>query len=317
MTNKKLSIIILSYAIDEEVYQMNCRAIDSLFKSEPWLLRDEGMNGLKDEGIELEVLLMESNREARYTYDKRVKVMMPEEKFGFHRFFNIGLDNTSGEFVAFCNNDIVFKPGWWSAIMRVKEQHPKFMCFSPVDSSYPMMAEEIATGKDYTIGWENKRHFAAWCFIWERKVFDTIGRFDETFDFYSADDDELQTLRYYAIPNALVTGSEVKHLSQVVTKKVGISKYAVTDKEKYPLSEYEIKRGLSWLWDDVRFYVAHRRFENKWGNEWMRKRVNRFIDKHRWMNVRWITKVLYNKRVNQLLARLTGIADSNPIVFNK
>ena len=163
----RLSVIILSYAIDEEVYQMNVCAIESLYASQKW--RED----------ELEVLLMESNKESKYTYDRRVRVMIPEEKFGFHRFFNIGLDNTSGEFVAFCNNDIVFMPGWWSAIMEEKRKHPKFMCFSPADSSYPMMAEEIAKDKDYIIGWENKRHFAAWCFVWERKIFDTIGRFDD------------------------------------------------------------------------------------------------------------------------------------------
>lgn len=293
---------------------MNCRAIESLFASEPWAA-DSGEWRDESRETELEVLLIESNREARYTYDKRVKVMMPDEKFGFHRFFNIGLDNTSGEFVAFCNNDIVFTPGWWSAIMKVKEQHPKFMCFSPVDSSYPRMAEEIAKSKDYIIGWENKRHFAAWCFLWERKVFKTIGRFDETFDFYSADDDELQTLHYYAIPNVLVTGSEVKHLSQVVTKKVGINKYAVTDKEKYPLSEYEINRGLTWLWDDVRFYVAYQREKNKWGNHHMRQRVHRFLERHPMLNIRPITKMLYNRKVNLILAKITGIADPNPVHF--
>lgn len=301
----KLSVIILSYALDDEVYQMNTRCLDSLLASEQWV---EG---------ELDVLLMESNRNAAYQYDPRVRVLMPEEKFGFHRFFNIGLEYTSGEYVAFCNNDIVFMPDWWTAIMRVKEQHPKYMCFSPMDSSYPMMAEEIATGKEYTIGWENKRHFAAWCFVWERKVFRTIGLFDEVFDFYSADDDELQTLRYYAIPNVLVTNSEVKHLSQVVTKKVGINKYVVTDKEKYPLSDYELKRGWVWLWDDVRFYLAFRREDAKWGNSWMRKRVNHFLERYTWLNVRPITKLLYNRRINLFLARMFGIADPNPVHFKE
>lgn len=306
MTNKKLSIIILSYALDDEVYQMNVRAIESLFASENW--RDG----------ELEVVLMESNRETKYTYDSRVRVMMPEEKFGFHRFFNIGLDNTSGEFIAFCNNDIVFMPGWWSAIMEVKRKHPKFMCFSPLDSSYPMMTPEaMPRNKEYYIGWENKRHFAAWCFVWERKVFDMIGRFDEIFDFYSADDDELQTLRYYAIPNVLVTGSEVKHLSQVVTNKVGVEKYKVTDKEKYPLSEYEIKRGYAWLWDDVRYYLAYQRMLKKWGNKWTRQRVNRLLEKHSWLNVRPIAKLLYSKKVNLLMARFMGIHDPKPVVFNE
>lgn len=301
----KISVIILSYAIDEEVYRMNCRAVESLFASENWA---DG---------ELEVLLIESNREVSYTYDPRVRIIVPEEKFGFHRFFNIGLEQTSGEFVAFCNNDIVFQKGWWSAIMKVKKEHLRFMCFSPVDSSYPMMAEEIAIGREYTIGWENKRHFAAWCFVWERKVFKTIGLFDETFDFYSADDDELQTLHYWAIPNVLVTDSEVKHLSQVVTKKEGINKYAVTDKERYPLSEYEIKRGWTWLWSDVRFYLAHRRMISKWGNKWMVKRVDNLLLRHPWLNIRPVTRILYSRRVNLFLAKITGISDPNPVQFSE
>lgn len=292
----KLSVIILSFALDDEVYQMNTRCLDSLFTSEQWT---DG---------ELEVLLIESNRDAIYQYDARVRIMIPEEKFGFHRFFNIGLDNTAGEFIAFCNNDIVFQPNWWTAIKRIKEQHPKFMCFSPLDRSYPMMTEEeMPSTKDYYIGWENKRHFAAWCFVWERKLLDIIGKFDEVFDFYSADDDELMTLRKYAIPNVLVTDSEVKHLSQVVTIKAGVSKYRVTDKKCFPLSEKEISRGLSWLWDDVRFYNAYRRMETKWGNERMIRRIHRFLDVFPIFRKRWITKMLYNKSVVTTLAKLTGI----------
>ena len=243
-----VSVIILSYAIDNEIYEMNCRCIESLMASESW----------KNE--ELEILLIESNKLSTFTYPQNVHVLIPDETFNFHRFLNIGLTKTTGDFIAFCNNDIIFQKGWWTAIKRVKEQHPKFMCFSPLDRSYPMMTEEeMPSTKDYCIGWENKRHFAAWCFVWERKVFDIIGMFDETFDFYSADDDELMTLRKYAISNVLVTDSEVKHLSQVVTIKDGINKYQVTDKKRYPLSEKEILRGLTWLWDDVRFYNAYRR----------------------------------------------------------
>lgn len=300
-----LSVIILSYAIDNDIYEMNCRCIDSLLKSEQW---NDG---------ELEILLLESNKKVVSSYPNEVRVLIPKEKFNFHRFLNIGLAETTGNFIAFCNNDIIFQPNWWTAIKRVKERHSKFMCFSPLDRSYPMMLEEIATRKEYVIGWENKRHFAAWCFVWERKVFDIIGKFDETFDFYSADDDELMTLRKYAIPNVLVTASEVKHLSQVVTIKEGVSKYKVTDKDKYPLSDKEISRGLIWLWDDVRFYLAHRRFEEKYGNEWMRKRIVRLLDKHIYLNISIVTKLLFNKRVNLLLAKMTGIQDPNPVFFKE
>ena len=292
----KLSIIILSYAIDNEIYEMNCRCLSSLFESEQWKTG------------ELEVLLIESNKQSVYQYDERVRVLIPDEKFNFHRFLNIGIDNTSGQFIAFCNNDIVFQPKWWTAIKQVKKAHSKFMCFSPLDRSYPMMTEEqMPSTKDYYIGWENKRHFAAWCFVWERKVFDIVGRFDEVFDFYSADDDELMTLRKYAIPNVLVTKSEVKHISQVVTIKDGVSKYKITDKEKYPLSNKEIARGWSWLWDDVRFYNAHRRMENKWGNERMRKRIHRLLDAYPIFRKRRITKIMYNKSIVNMLTKLTGI----------
>ena len=291
-----ISIIILSYAIDNEIYQMNCRCIDSLLSSEQW----------KDG--ELDILLIESNKKVSYRYPDIVRVLVPDEQFNFHRFFNIGIENTKGEYLAFCNNDIVFETNWWSAIMKVKQTNTKFMCFSPLDRSYPMMSEDVMpSSKEYYIGWENKKHFAAWCFVWERKVFDIVGKFDETFDFYSADDDELMTLRKYAIPNVLVTASEVKHISQVVTKKDGINKYKVVDIEKYPLSEKEIKRGLTWLWDDVRFYVAWRRMENKYGNERMLRRLNRVFEKHPILFRPFITKFCYSKIIVNILTKLTGI----------
>lgn len=292
----KLSVIILSYAIDNDVYEMNCRCLDSLRASEEW----------KDG--ELEIVLMESNKENPYAYGSDVKVVVPDEAFNFHRFLNIGVDKSDGEFVALCNNDIVFEKDWFSAIQNVKKDHPKFMCFSPLDRSYPLMGEDtLPLSKDYYIGWENKKHFAAWCFVWERKVFDIVGRLDETFDFYSADDDELMTLRKYAISNVVVTGSEVKHLSQVVTKKMGESKWRVTDKEKYPLSEKELKRGLAWLWDDVRFYVAYRRMEAKWGNERMIRRLNRMFEHFPFLFKRPLTKVFYCKKIVNCMAKLTGI----------
>lgn len=295
----KLSIIILSYALDDEVYQMNTRCLDSLFASEQWT---DG---------ELEVLLMESNRNATYQYDARVRIMIPEENFGFHRFFNIGLDNTKGEFIAFCNNDIVFQPNWWTAIRRIKEQHPKFMCFSPLDRSYPMMTEEeMPSTKDYYIGWENKRHFAAWCFVWERKVFDIIGPFDEMYDFYSADGDELLTLRKYAIPNVLVTHSEVKHLSQVVTKKMDEQSSPIIPQEvrdQYPLTDEEIKRGWVWLWEDIRFYEAYQKDKKKWGHWRVVKRVNRLFDEHPWLHIRPLSMLLYNRHVNVFLSKLFRI----------
>lgn len=296
----------MSYAIDDEVYQMNRHVLESLLASEPW------------QNDAIDIVLMESNKQSAYRYDDifagyekqaQFRVEVPKEKFNFHRFFNIGLSQTSGEYVAFCNNDIVFEKGWFSEILKVKSLHPKFMCFSPIDPSYPMMAS-LSKDRDYHIGWENKKHFAAWCFVWERKVFDIIGTFDETFDFYSADDDELQTLRYHAISNVVVPSSIVYHKSQIVTKKVDESKSPIIPqevREQYPLTKEELRRGYAWLWEDIRFYKAYQRFKNKWGNDRMLKRIHRLLEKYPSLNKSCITHVLYNKSINLFLAKLTGI----------
>ncbi len=299
ISGMSLSVIILSYTLDDDIYQVNRRCIESLLDSELW---DNG---------QLEILLIESYKQNPYSYDEKVKVLVPDEVFNFHRFFNIGLSQTQGEFIAFCNNDIVFTKGWFTAILEVKQKHPEFMCFSPLDRSYPLMGEDsLPSTNDYYIGWENKKHFAAWCFVWEREVFDIIGQFDEKFDFYCADDDELQTLRYYAIPNVVVTRSEVKHLSQVVTKKESAThSHKIVDRDKYPLTKEEIRRGYSWLWDDDRSYIAYQRMKAKWGNGQMRGRINRVLEKYPFLNHRFITHILYRKKINKFLCLMTGISE--------
>jgi glycosyltransferase involved in cell wall biosynthesis len=276
---------------------MNVRCFESLFSSENW---SDG---------QLEVLLLESNKNSLWAYDERIRVIIPRDQFNFHRFLNIGVRESSGDIIAFCNNDIVFTHGWYTAIRRVKDDHPEFTCFSPLDRSYPLMKEEVLpSSTDYYIGWDNKKHFAAWCFLWERIVFDTIGPFDESFDFYYADDDELQTLRSFAIPNVVVTSSEVKHLSQQVTLKTNRQdSHIITNRENYPLTREEIKRGYEWLWEDDRFYRGYQCMKLKWGNERMRGRIHRFLDRHKFLFKSPITRILYNRKVNSLLCLLTGI----------
>lgn len=293
-----LSVVILSNAIDEEIYKMNAHCISSLFDSEDWDI----IGGL-------EILLIESNNQNSFTYDPRVVVLIPDERFNFHRFLNIGVGQSLGYYIALCNNDIIFSKGWFSEILKVKDRNKKYLCFSPIDRDYKTMSYDLfPENKDYYVGWNNKYHFAAWCFVLDRSIFKTIGKLDETFDFYSADDDFLMTLRKYALDNVLVTHSYVKHLSQVVTKKENeFNNHRVNDIQKYPLTEKELKRGLAWLWDDVRFYEAHFKLEVKWGNERMIRRINRLLDRYPFLRKRCITKVFYNKKMNLLLTKLTGI----------
>ena len=292
-----LSVIILSNTLDDEIYDMNCKCIESLIVSEDWNKN------------ELRILLIESNKTNQYKYNEQIEVIVPQEKFNFNRFLNIGVEQSNSEFIALCNNDIIFRKGWFTEILKIKKQHFNFMCFSPIDRDYTTMSYELFPEDNaYYTGWKNKYHFAAWCIVLDRRIFTTIGKLDERFDFYYADDDFLMTLRKYSLDNVLVVNSHVKHLSQQVTEKVNRkTPFQISDKVKYPIPTRYLNRGFSWLWDDKRFYDAFFRMEDKWGDEKMIRRLNRFFEKFVFLQKRPITRVFYSKFTITLLAKLTRV----------
>jgi len=298
----KLSVIILSYALDDDIYNLNKQAIESLLASETW------------PSGRLQILLIESNKENPYQYPyPNVDVLIPNEKFGFHRFFNIGIEHTDGEYIAFCNNDIIFKPGWFSEIKKVADAHKRFKCFSPIDDSgdYPKMTpEKLPRNKDYYKGWEHQKHFAPWCFVWKRKVFDITGPFDETFDLYGADGDELFTLSRNALWSVVCTKSVVNHLAgqTTIVKQSGVDdKYRITDYDKYPLTEFEIKHNYQWLYDDYRFYEAFQKMKKKWGIENTALWLQQKIMKYPFLNFRLVNYILFSKKANYLFSKIRGI----------
>ena len=298
----KLSVIILSYAIDNDIYEMNCRALKSLIESEEWTNEN------------LQVLLIESKKDSAYTYPwTNVEVLIPDEDFGFHKFFNIGINKTDGEFIAFCNNDIIFKPGWFSEIKKVSNTHKHFKCFSPIDDSgdYPKMTPEaLPREKDYYKGWEHQKHFAPWCFVWKREVFDITGPFDETFDLYGADGDELFTLSKNALWSVVCTKSVVNHLAgqTTIVKQSGIdNKYRITDYDEYPLTEFEIKHNYQWLYNDYRFYEAFQKMKRKWGIENTALWLQRKIMKYSFLNWRPLSLWLFSKKANYIFCLFRGI----------
>lgn len=293
-----ISVIILSNALDDEIYQMNSNCISSLFISENW-----------DAIGNIEVFLIESNKKSNYVYDANVLVVVPQQDFNFNKFLNIGIKNSNNQYVALCNNDIIFQDGWFREILKVKCKQPKIVCFSPIDRNYNTMSlDKFPNSQDFYIGWENKSHFSAWCFVLDKKIFSVIGELDEVFNFYSADDDFLMTLRKYALDNALVTKSQVKHLSQQVTKKIDKKNPPqILDTDKYPISENDLKMGFAWLWDDIRFYEAFYKMKKKWGESRMIGRINRLLDRFPFLRKRIVTQILYSKSANIILSKITKI----------
>lgn len=294
----QLSVIILTNTLDDEIYNINRNCIQSLLESENW-----------DSSGGIEIFLIESNREISYNYGEQVNQFIPGEPFNFNRFFNIGIEKSKGKYIALCNNDIVFSPHWFSEILKVKQQNPNFLCFSTIDRNYRGMSQDIfPDDHGYYVGWNNKSHFSPWCFVLDRTIFSVTGKLDERFDLFYADDDFLMTLRKHALDNVLVPASRVTHLSQQVINKLNALKsYKIVYKKDYPIPDKYVKRGFSWLWDDVRFYDGFFKMLTKWGDEKTNRRINRFLNRFPSLRKRKITRFLYRKKTNHFLSVLGGI----------
>ncbi|TMM31350.1 glycosyltransferase [Polaribacter aestuariivivens] len=280
-----LSVIILSKTNSNTIFETTMNCINSLVASE------ESIKGI-------EIILVESNKNyaKTYAYPDFVKVIIPEEQFGFHKFLNIGIKASSGKFIALCNNDLIFEKNWYSEILKVANTHKEIDSFSPIDPR-----EELNKYKGtYEIGYKIRSQIKGWCIVCKRKMLHKINLLDEKFVFYYSDNDYSLTLLYYNIKHAVVSKSHVKHLHKVSTKEAIKNKDLffnenVTNKKlpkhlKLPAYK-EILTSNRGLKDHLIYY-------EKWGNPDSVYRIARYAKKLNSLHLNIITKLLFlTKRV--------------------
>jgi GT2 family glycosyltransferase len=252
----KLSAIILAMTTTEELFEMTSNCISSLMTSES--------------AIEMEIIIIESNKNylnSSFKYPELVKIIIPESDFNFHKFLNIGIKASTGEYVALCNNDLIFYNNWFSQILKVKEENPSIKSFSPSGK-----IDDYSFSKTFELGYKVRTHVMGWCIVANREVFPRIGFLDETFDFNYADNDYAMTLKKYNIKHALVNTSKVEHLEREKRNEkkedVGLEykklqseiNLSLIDLPKYVfLDEYK------WLFQDEKGLSDHIKFHKKWG----------------------------------------------------
>jgi len=272
----KLSAVILSRTNSQAVFEMTCECIQTLKDSE--------------EHIEMEIIVVESNKDyerSDFRYPDFVKIIIPEAAFNFHRFLNIGMHASTGEYIAFCNNDLIFYDHWFTEILKVADQHPKIKSFSPNGN---FTANFVS---DFQTGYKVRTHVFGWCFITKRTVFKTTGDLDETFDFNYADNDYAMTLKKYNIMHAVVYKSKVKHLDP---KEVNIDKgdWYQIQQEKAAKSIQELPDYVAAAdaFTDKKSLQDHLKFHTKWGSPKKLYRKNKiadfFIKYHLGFLNRWI-----------------------------
>ncbi|SHG59093.1 glycosyltransferase family 2 protein [Flavobacterium johnsoniae] len=255
---KSLSVIILALTNSEELYKMTLNCINSLKESET--------------NIIFEIIIIESNRDylvSNFKYPDFAKVIIPDVNFNFHQYLNIGIKASTGDYIALCNNDLIFHKKWFSEILKVVELDNTILSFSPV-GTIDVNHENI-----YQTGYKVRTHIMGWCIVTNKKLFNKIGYLDETFDFYYADNDYAMTLKSKNIKHAVVFNSKVEHLEKRSSKKKVDSQSFLY---KYKIPQYLYKKEYEWVLNDEKSLDGFLKYHNKWGTPDFLYKKNKLAD---------------------------------------
>ncbi len=228
-----IDIVILSFAKNDELRKVTEKALETLLSSE------------SPDTIKFHVVVLESNA-AVPPYDfPCVRTVFPKKKFGYHKYMNMGIEMTASPYVCICNNDLLFTPGWASAILKAFRQDPGLSSASPACSVHHP-AEGIPLNNGIKYGYEVRAELIGWCLFFKREMLKVTGKLDPKFKFWYADNDYSMMLQKHGLKHALVTDSIVDHLeSQTLNTEDEEHRKRLTARERF---YYEYKwEGRSFL----------------------------------------------------------------------
>jgi len=191
-----VDVVILSWAKTPQLKTITEKGIITLLRSE------------NSEMIKFNVFLLESNDEVKYNFPENVKVIYMTEKFGYHKYMNIGRKLGDSKYVALCNNDLRFQRNWASNIIHEMEVDQDLMSACPVEPVVNMLNKHFTNEK---YGYETRKFINGWCIFQRRDIYDIIGDLDEQFEFWCCDDEYGMTLENHNIKHALIKTSIVNH----------------------------------------------------------------------------------------------------------
>lgn len=199
-------IVIVSYSKDDVCKSITENCIQSLLESQ--YSSDTLFN----------VIVVESQKGVQWEWmGSNIHTYEAPLPYGYHKFLNFGRKKGASEWVALCNNDIVFSNMWFSNILKVSEANPDFMSFSPIcPYTQPQYGIHVNSG-NYP-GYQVRGQISGWCIVHKRKIYETIGDLDERFHHWYCDNDYAMTLQKHGVKHALVTSSVVYHHDKSIGK---------------------------------------------------------------------------------------------------
>jgi hypothetical protein len=200
---KNVDVVIISWAKDDYLKDVTKKGLDSLFQSE-------------SEEIAFHAYVIESNPLVDYNEYQNIgerhtcTTIHPEDKiFGYNKYLNIGVNQGKSEYVALCNNDLVYEKNWASEIIKVMDEFPDLLSASPW-CPQTQGDNKNHEGKTY-IGYRIRVEVAGWCIFQNREIYQIIEKLDESLTFWYSDNIYSDEIRIRGIKHGLVANSLVNH----------------------------------------------------------------------------------------------------------
>jgi hypothetical protein len=212
----KYDLIIVAATKDDSLRRMTQDAIDSCV----------------NDGAEVNVILVETFRKSVAElagYSKVNKFVIYNEEFNYNRCLNRGLAFRTGDVQIMANNDIIFEAGW-SKIGQIMIDNG-YLSASALSGH---VLQRVFPREDVAYeGYDISRYVSGWCLFAQAKVFELIGRLDESFSFWYSDNTYVTQLKKAGIKNYLICNCVVNHyISRTLSKQDRKTILKYTDAER-------------------------------------------------------------------------------------
>lgn len=123
-------------------------------------------------GLDYELIIIDNKNEITDKYPHPVKIIQPGSNLGFSGGNNLGVKNSSGNYLLFINNDVVFhKEDWLSKFIKAKKDNPK-----------SIIGHHLIKGNEWT-SFRNstQEYLGGWCVFVSKEEFNMVGGWNEDF----------------------------------------------------------------------------------------------------------------------------------------
>ena len=172
------------------------------------------IDSARKDNADLNVIIVETDN--KYDYED-ARVVMYEGEFCYNKALNMGLKHAKGDIHILANNDIIFREGW----SKIGEQ----MIVNGFDSASALSTDyrqhSFKRGEWIYEGYGVGSHLTGWCIFATKECIKTIGKLDESFDFWYSDNIYADQLKKAGLRHGLFCNVYVDHMTSTTFKTVG------------------------------------------------------------------------------------------------